>query len=320
VCAAGDGPAEVADVRAGYFGTVGFRDPQLVRHADGRPVRRDGRLVLTATNAGLGFFARAHWAVWALDPADPAGLEQVGTIFFERDGLRLTDHAGAIVLDEQADRWIVLVSSWGDFEPARGVRIRHTTVPTEVDLLSGVHVLTTDPLGLPTTTSTWDPSLARIDGRWHVAYVECPSFGPPRFQFHPALAVADGPDYADRLRPAGADASRQQTEGTLLQHVDGRWSVFASDRDRRRYRVYDLDMRPTGRVRAPYGTNIPHPLLLPGPDGSPEWLLTFDGTLWHEEVFGYGTQGDLLLYRAEVGDESPFRIPRRLIRVLGRFG
>ena len=56
-------------------------------------------------------------------------------------------------------------------------------------------VLATERLSLPTNVSSWDPALTRIDGRWHVAFVESPSQAP--FMFHPALAVG----------PAGADGN-----------------------------------------------------------------------------------------------------------------
>ena len=55
--------------RAGLFGMTGLRDPHVVQHADGTPYERDGRLYLTWTCAGLGFFQQAHWTVWSLDPA-----------------------------------------------------------------------------------------------------------------------------------------------------------------------------------------------------------------------------------------------------------
>ena len=41
-----------------------------------------GKLYLTMTNAGLGFFQQAHWAVWTIDLADPSRLEQVAILFF----------------------------------------------------------------------------------------------------------------------------------------------------------------------------------------------------------------------------------------------
>ena len=61
------------------------------------------------------------------------------------------------------------------------------------------------------------------------------------------------------------------------------------------YVAYDLAMRRVGSLPAPYGTNIPHPQLLPLPAGSPlgtELMVTFDGTAWGEKVLGYGTHGD----------------------------
>ena len=44
-------------------------------------------------------------------------------------------------------------------------------------------------------------------------------------------------------------------------------------------------------------TNIPHAALVRTGEGrrDPWWMLTFDGTAWHEEVLGYGTHGDFVV-------------------------
>lgn len=287
----GAGSAVLGRVRAGYFGQAGVRDPHVVQHADGRPYVKDGKLFLTMTNAGLGFFQQAHWAVWTLDLADPSKLDQVATLFFERDGVVLGDHAGQIVHDD--GRFILAMSSWGDFD-GDGVHVRHTT--TRDDVLSGVHVLATERLALPTTISSWDPSLTKIDGHWHVAFVESPT-QQPSFVFHPALAA--GPrdaDYADGLSLVGADTELEQTEGTILQKIDGEWYLLASDGHARHYPVYDLSLRRLGVLDAPYGSNIPHPMLVPV-DGD-WWLITFDGTQYAEPVLGYGGHGDFIVMKA----------------------
>ncbi|MGW4058313.1 hypothetical protein ACWEGE_08530 [Amycolatopsis sp. NPDC004747] len=285
------GPARLGRVRAGYYGQAGVRDPHVVQYADGRPYIRHGKLYLTMTNAGLGFFQQAHWAVWTLDLADPAKLEQVAALFFERDGVVLGDHAGQIVLD--GDRFVLLMSSWGDFS-FNGVHVRHAV--TRDDVLSGVHVLPTSRLPLPTAVSSWDPALTKIDGRWHIAFVESPA-QQPAFVFHPALAAAPcGADYDQGLTLLGADTSVKQTEGTILQRVGGRWYLFASDGDAREYPVYDLGLRKLGTLNAPYGTNIPHPMLVK--IGDRWWLPTFDGTQYAEDVLGYGGHGDFILMRS----------------------
>ncbi|NEK57286.1 hypothetical protein GCU56_05285 [Geodermatophilus sabuli] len=295
--ATGTGSVELSAVRAGYSGGVGVRDPQVVRRPDGSPLVRDGKLYLTLTNAGLGFFQQAHWGVWTLDLADPRRLTQVAALFSARDGLVLGDHAGQLVVDEVTGRTIVLVSSWGDHDPDTGVHVRHL-VTDGVDLLTGVHVLATERLALPTAESAWDPSLVRVGDRWHIAFTECVSFGPPRYVFHPALAVAaPGADYADGLTLVGADSGREQTEGTILERFGRRWYLLASDRDAAEYPVYDLDLRHRGSLRAPYGTNIPHPMVVRAGTHrrAPWWLLTFDGTGWHEDQLGYGTHGDFVV-------------------------
>jgi hypothetical protein len=290
------GEVRLSRLRAGYSGQVGVRDPQVVRTADGRPLVRDGKVWLTLTNAGFGFFSRAHWGVWTLDLDDPTRLEQVGALFFARDGLVLGDHAGHLVVDEATGATTVLVSSWGDFTPEVGVHVRHLT--TDEDLLGGVHVLESHRLGLPTPHSSWDPTLARVDGRWHLGFVECLTFGPPRFVFRPVLARTDDDDPTRGLVRVGADEVHQQTEGTVLQRFGDRWYLLASDRDAADYPVYEpATMVRIGQLQAPYGTNIPHPMVVPNgrPGQEPWWLVTFDGTPWHEDVLGYGTHGDVLV-------------------------
>ena len=274
--------------RGGLFGMTGLRDPHLVQHADGTPYVDGGRVFLTWTCAGAGFFRQAHWGVFALDPEHPTGMEQVAQLYVRRDGAVLGDHAGQLVRD--GDRWLVANSSWGDFDGS-GVHVRHTT--TDADLLRGVHVLETDPLALPTDLSTWDPSLTRIDGAWTWAYVESPSQSP--FDFRPALARTSGDDPFGRLTKVGADLTRHQTEGPVLVRDRDRWLVLASDGDARQYPAYDLAMRRVGRVDAPYGTNIPHPQAILRSDGS--WLIvTFDGTAPFADRLGYGGHGDVVVY------------------------
>lgn len=274
----------VGRVRAGYFGQAGVRDPHVVQYADGRPFIRDGKLYLTLTNGGLGFFQQAHWGVWTLDLANPTRLEQVAQLFFARDGVVLGDHAGQIVVD--GDEFVLAMSSWGDFDFA-GVHVRY--VRTRANVLSGVHVLPTRRMPLPTTVSSWDPAMTRIDGRWHVAFVESPAQS-PAFVFHPALARGRT---LESLSPVGADLTVDQTEGTIIQRLDGQWYVLASDGDARVYRTYDLSMRPQGTLDAPYGTNIPHPMVFRY--GDRYWMVTFDGTQYAEPVLGYGTHGDFIV-------------------------
>lgn len=283
----GRGNALLGRVKAGYFGQAGVRDPHVVQYADGRPYIKGTKLYLTLTNAGLGFFQQAHWGVWTLDLADPTRLEQVGQLFFARDGVLVGDHAGQIVVD--GDEFVLAMSSWGDFNFA-GVHVRYAR--TKADVLHGTHVLPTTKLPLPTDVSSWDPALTRIDGQWHVAFVESPAQS-PSFVFHPALARGRT---LESLTKVGADLTVDQTEGTIIQRVDGAWYVLASDGDARQYKVYDLAMRPQGTLDAPYGTNIPHPMVVRA--RGVWYLLTFDGTQYAESVLGYGGHGDFIVMTA----------------------
>jgi hypothetical protein len=287
------GSGELRDVRAGLFGMTGLRDPHLVQHADGTPYVRDGSVYLTATCAGAGFFRQAHWGMFRLDLAEPRVPTQVGQLFFRRDGLLLGDHAGQVVRDDEHDRWIVATSSWGDFGSS-GVHVRHTT--TTADVLQGVHVLETDRTPLPTVLSAWDPGLTRVGDRWFVSFVESPSQDP--FDFHPALAVsAPGAGWAEDLELVGAATDLHQCEGPVLVELDGRHWLLASDGDHRHYPVFDLTMRRVGRLDAPYPSNIPHPQLVPLPDGG-HLMVSFDGTGFGGDVLGYGGHGDVVLMRS----------------------
>lgn len=295
-----EGTAPSGRVRAGLFGMVGLRDLHLVQHADGTPYVEDGRMFLTATCAGPGFFRQAHWGVFALD-ADAltegeVSLEQTAHLFSQRDGMLLGDHAGQLVRD--GDRWLVATSSWGDFSPHRGVHVRHAE--TGEDLLRGVHLLETRRTPLPSAHSTWDPGLTRVDGRWYVSYVESPSQHP--FDFHPALAVgpAGAADWTSGLSLVGAVEELHACEGPVIARPEGPggpWRLLTSDGHARRYRVHDLRMRDLGVLDAPYGSNIPHPQLVDLPDGSTA-MVTFDGSRYAARVLGYGTHGDVVVMRA----------------------
>ena len=269
----GSGTVRISAVKAGLFGMAGIRDQHLVQHADGSPYVRDGKAYFTATCAGLGFFQQAQ-------------------LYSRRDGLVLGDHAGQVVRDDEHARWIVATSSWGDFA-FDGVHVRH--VVTTDDVLSGVHLLETEPTPLPTRVSAWDPGMTRIDGRWHVSFVESPSQDP--FDFHPALAIGPvGKEWHQDLELVGAATDLHQCEGPIIARVGEDWWFLASDGDGRRYPVFDLDLTPQGELDAPYETNIPHPQLVPLDDGG-YLLVTFDGTQYAEELLGYGTHGDVLIMR-----------------------
>ncbi|NUR05895.1 MAG: hypothetical protein HOQ45_02650, partial [Nocardioidaceae bacterium] len=327
------------ELRAGGFGQLGLRDIRLVTNADGTAYFPDdphgpvlltatnadgtayfpddphGPVLLTATSAGPGFFDTAHTSVWSLDRAT-LGLTHRADLFFRRPDRpgAYGDHAVHLVRDD--GRWLVAASTWGDFDSARpGARVDATLATSAADLTIGRHLLDTEPLPLPTTglrsVGVWDPHLVRTDAGWLVGYVSATRF----FAFHPVVAA--GPSLSElRLRAAAAD--RTATEGTTLARVDGEWRVLASDgRDnprgrRRRYPVWDLDLRELGTLDAPYPSNIPWPTLvpdLPRPDGEPGWLLVgFDGRAAAGPLPGYGTHGDVVIARsADAGAPGPGR-------------
>lgn len=292
----------VGAVQAGGFGQLGLRDIRVVGHADGSAYRLGDRVVLSATSAGPGFFDTAHTSLWSLD-TDSLELVHLSDLFFRRPDApgAYGDHATHVLRD--GDRWLVATSTWGDFDRRRpGATVGVTLAETAADLLRGRHLLDTRPLVLPTTglrsVGVWDPHLVRDGDEWLVGFVSAPAF----FVFHPALA--SGPTL-DTLRLRAAASDRTATEGTTLLRLADGWRVLASDgrdsrrRLRERYPVFDLDLRETGTIAAPYPTNIPWPtlVLVAG-----SWLLVaFDGTRHGGRIAGYGTHGDVVFMRPEAG-------------------
>ena len=271
---------------SGRFGQLGLRDVRLV---DGAP---DGRVVLSATSAGPGFFDTAHTSLWELDPST-LELTHLSDVFFRRPDRpgAFGDHATHVLRD--GDSWLVATSTWADFDrrrPTVGVTLARTTA----DLLGGTHLLDTVPLPLPVdglrSVGVWDPHLARTDDGWLVGFVSATKF----FRFHPALAA--GPSL-DSLTLRGAATGLIEAEGTTLLRLDDEWAVLASDKRAQAYPVFDLSLRQTGTLAAPYLSNIPWPTLVPEGDS---WLLVgFDGTPYGGRICGYGTHGDVVFMRPE---------------------
>lgn len=312
----------VANWNAGTFGQLGLRDLHVVTHPDGSSYERDGRLFLTASHAGPGFGDVGQTGVWSWRPGT-ADLRHESMLWWERDGRIVGDHATHLVRDE--DRWLVLTSTWGDFDRTR---VAITLTESTEDLLQGEHVLTGRELPSPVapngsreprgplgrTVGVWDPHLAMIDGHWHIAFVAARRF----FNFRPALVRALNPG-RDGLRGPheliGSRDERVATEGSLLTRVEDRWVLLASDGPdnraslRRRYPVFDPvtpGMPEIGVIDAPYGSNIPWPMVVrhgppKEPGGEPgSWsMITFDGTSYGGELAGYGTHGDVLVLRGE---------------------
>ncbi len=310
------GTIALSGVEAGHFGQLGLRDARLVTNADGSPYTRLGRYYLTATHAGLTFFETAHWGVWKLDPIN-LRLEHVAKLLFQRDGSDavLGDHSGHLVRDADNDRWIAAASTWADFT-GDSVEIAHAMVPLSTDLLSGIHLLSTEPLplpldGLPTdAVGQWDPHVVRIGDRWHVAFANAREF----FDFYPALAVSEPGGPLTELTLVGADPGKNETAGVTITRLSGKWYVLASsgagsaEADRGRFPVYDLSMTQVGALAAPHPTGIPWPSMFPVPVDRKRarWVLvTFDGTPYDDDVLGYGSHGDLVIMQSRPFTADP---------------
>ena len=295
------GSLPVTRLWTGPFGQLGLRDLRLVSEADGTPVRLDGRLLLSATSAGPGFFDTGHTSVWSLDET-ALRLRHEADLFFRRPDRpgAYGDHATHVVRD--GDTWLVATSTWGDFDGSRrDATVGITLAETTADVTTGVHLLETRALPMPAdglpSVGVWDPHLVRVDGQWLVGFVSATRF----FRFHPALAA--GPTLDD-LTIRGAATDRVATEGTTLVHLDEGWRVLASDGPdsrravRRRYPVFDLDLRETGTLAASYPTNLPWPTLVRAQSGG--WLMVaFNGRPRGGRVLGYGTHGDVVILRGD---------------------
>ena len=277
------------------FGQLGLRDLRVVTEADGSAYRLEGKVLLTATSAGPGFFDTAHTSVWSLDPAT-LELEHRSDVFFRRPDRPGVFGDNACHLVRDGDRWLLAASTWGDFDSARpGATVAVTLAETDADLLSGRHVVDTRRLDLPTTglrsVGVWDPHLVRTDEGWLAAYVSARRF----FRFHPVLAT--GPSLDELSLRAAATTGHTETEGPTLHRVDGEWRVLASDGPRRRYPVLDLDLAEVGELDAPYPSNIPWPTLV-GHDGG-LLLVGFDGTPYGGRLVGYGSHGTVRFARGD---------------------
>jgi hypothetical protein len=155
-----------------------------------------------------------------------------------------------------------------------------------------------------------------IGQRWYFAFVNASKF----FVFYPALArTARGRDFTHLDELVGADASKNATEGTILQKFGGSWFVLASNGDdsppeiQQQYPVYDLGMKQVGVLDAPHPTNIPWPMVFPVPlrGGNDRWVMvTFNGTQYHGDLLGYGTHGDVVVMEARP-ITSPHEFPPR---------
>jgi len=283
--------AEGAALRG--FGQLGLRDIRLVTNADGTPHRPGGRVLLTATSAGPGFFDTAHTSVWELDPR-ARELTHLSDVFFRRPDQPgvYGDHASHLLRD--GDRWLFATSTWGDFDQRRrGATVAATLAETDADLLTGRHVLDTRPLALPTTGLTsvgvWDPHLVRTADGWLAAYVSASRY----FRFHPVTAA--GPTL-DSLTLSGAATKHKETEGPTLHRIGDAWRLLASDGVRKRYPVFDLQLNELGEIDAPYPTNIPWPTLLDDADGL--LMIGFDGEPYGGRLVGYGSHGAVRFARS----------------------
>jgi hypothetical protein len=119
----------------------------------------------------------------------------------------------------------------------------------------------------------------------------------------------------------------------MMQKVRGKWYVFCSsgsgeitdeDAGPSTYRIYELErdqfggLKYFGKLKAPFVSNIPHPMVTPLPvNGNTKWImLTFDVTDFYgwtgPEPLDYGTHGKFYVMDGPTWDgyyEFPPREP-----------
>lgn len=120
-------PTKFADLKAGPFGGMGLRDINFITNEDTSPYIVDGKLFFTATiasgattNTDTHNISAASFGVYTFDPTTQQ-VVQVGNIFVKRTGHAGSpgvygDSAGTIIFDRVHNNWIVMVSTWGDYE------------------------------------------------------------------------------------------------------------------------------------------------------------------------------------------------------------
>ena len=297
-----------SSAECGGFGQLGLRDLRFVTTAEGEPVREgDGAWLLTATNAGPGFFDAAHTGVWSLDPG-PRGRSAPRRPVLPPTGAAAASTATTPpTWSATARRWLVATSTWGDLDVTTPQRRRRATVGSrwrtgrrpDAGPARARHpgvAAPTDGLG---SVATWDPHLVRERraAGWSASSARrsCSASTPPS-RLDPTLD-----DLALRRRRP----TRRATEGTTLLR-DG--AGLAGRRQRRPRRparpapgVPGLRPAPAqlGQLDAAYLTNLPWPALAPDPDRPGGWLMVaFNGRAAGGEVLGYGTHGDVVVLRS----------------------
>ena len=250
------------------------------RAARRRHVRttRDGRVYLTWTCAGLGFFQQAHWTVWSMRPR-----RRRPTCGWRRSCSRAATGwcSGTTPGRWSADgrpvaRWPT--SSWGDFDA--GLASTCATPTTTDDVLQrGARARHRADAAADRRTAAWDPACTRIDGTWHVGVRREPLPGPVRLPPGSGRApAARDLDRGPRRRSAAADDAAPVRGPDPRDAWAGRRGCWPATADARSYPVFDLAGRRVGRLDAPYPTNIPHPQLVPTTRTVAGWMVTFDGT------------------------------------------
>lgn len=313
---------KLSRLRAGYFGTVGFQNPNLVRWIDGTPYIRNGEVYLVATNAGVSSKSgtectRATYAaVYALN-LKTLRLRQTAHLFVSRSSKVLSDLGGSICFDPATGLFTWINNTWGDYTSGNTVVMNYYT--TAANILSGVHVLTGGTaVGITTSKSCWEGDWFRYNGTYYVAYAETTVAAEGGgWTFYPCIASGAS---LDTLSTIVKRTALTQYEGEKVQKIGGTPYVLAgSSLDMKVLNLSDLSTNATLTADAVVtsGGYPSHPCVIPYNDAGDlaQWLLVgFDGKKFANAA---GTDinltwGNVQIQRSSVtqtGYEFPSRNP-----------
>lgn len=215
----------VSQVCAGYVGSVGFRDQKPVTHADGTPLRKDGRYWWTGTVAhGDGSFRSNSMAVYSFDP-DTYQVELVRHLYYDLIGTGVGGgYGGQMVYDEATGTWHVLANSWGFDNQATGVDLIYAT--TGKDLLTpGSSLLKAARLTGLSSNSLYDCTLRRDGATWRVVAVE--TTDRTGWSTLPNPVLFTGSALTDLSRVTSDETVG--VDGTCWAKIGGTWYVMAVD-------------------------------------------------------------------------------------------
>lgn len=289
---------------------TGQADPQIVQHADGTPMIKDGRLYVCFTTRGFEQIPDSYQGVYSLDISS-FELRLEGALFFgERDGIMHGYHATKVVYDDRKGKFMVITTTHGGTHSLAWCE-------TSEDLLHGMHYLECTELDFPhnrerggtkpgkneTVSGAEDPDFfydAKA-GKWRLAY--CAYQGANKDGKHLSYVthLCESKSWNGPYKLI-ATSKQDNNTGIRIVSVGGKRLVLSGGSDVTFY-IYDyptLDYIGTFRQEYANGGFRGWPTIVPIPYGNYERYLwiTFDrGALTGRYSYGtlYFYLGDKML-------------------------